>query len=110
MVLAAHQIGGLCQSPAAHGRRAHVPHRTLSARRLSAVVGDVIRAAEALGQRLHPRTAASLAELVRVMNCYYSNLAKLVSAGLLVSDTPKGPVRLQFSVESADELFPRLFG
>jgi Fic family protein len=27
-----------------------------------------------LGARLHPRTAASLASLVRVMNCYYSNL------------------------------------
>ena len=28
---------------------------------------------ETLG-RLHPRTAASLADLVRLMNCYYSNL------------------------------------
>lgn len=36
-------------------------------------------------------------------------LSKLVSAGLLVSDTPKGSVRLHFSVTSADELFPRLF-
>jgi Fic family protein len=27
-----------------------------------------------LGGRLHPRTAANLADLVRVMNCYYSNL------------------------------------
>lgn len=31
-------------------------------------------AASRLGARLHPRTAASLADLVRVMNCYYSNL------------------------------------
>ena len=31
-------------------------------------------AARELGARLHPRTAASLASLVRVMNCYYSNL------------------------------------
>ncbi len=30
--------------------------------------------ARQLGARLHPRTAASLASLVRVMNCYYSNL------------------------------------
>ena len=30
--------------------------------------------AEKLGNRLHPKTAASLADLVRVMNCYYSNL------------------------------------
>ena len=27
-----------------------------------------------LGARLHPKTAASLASLIRVMNCYYSNL------------------------------------
>ncbi len=31
-------------------------------------------AAEKLGNRLHPKTATSLADLVRVMNCYYSNL------------------------------------
>ncbi len=31
-------------------------------------------AAEKLGARLHPRSAAGLADLVRVMNCYYSNL------------------------------------
>lgn len=31
-------------------------------------------AAGSLGARLHPKTAASLAALVRVMNCYYSNL------------------------------------
>lgn len=31
-------------------------------------------AARQLGARLHPRTASSLASLVRVMNCYYSNL------------------------------------
>lgn len=31
-------------------------------------------AANALGGRLHPKTAANLADLVRVMNCYYSNL------------------------------------
>jgi Fic family protein len=31
-------------------------------------------AAGRLGTRLHPKTAASLAALVRVMNCYYSNL------------------------------------
>jgi Fic family protein len=37
-------------------------------------------------------------------------LNALVHAGLLTSDTPKSPVRLQFSVSSADVLFPRLFG
>lgn len=30
--------------------------------------------AATLGSRLHPSTVASLADLVRVMNCYYSNL------------------------------------
>ncbi len=31
-------------------------------------------AAAALSARLHPKTAANLADMVRVMNCYYSNL------------------------------------
>jgi Fic family protein len=43
-----------------------------------AALGDVVSALSAeaavLGTALHVRTAASLAELVRVMNCYYSNL------------------------------------
>ncbi len=38
------------------------------------LVADLSRAAGALGNRLHPRSAANLADLVRVMNCYYSNL------------------------------------
>lgn len=37
---------------------------------ISAITG----VAASLGSRLHPHTAASLASLVRVMNCYYSNL------------------------------------
>jgi Fic family protein len=32
-----------------------------------------------------------------------------IEAGLLASDTPKGPVSLRFTVESQDILFPRLF-
>jgi len=35
---------------------------------------EIAAAASRLGARLHPRTAASLAAAVRVMNCYYSNL------------------------------------
>ena len=31
-------------------------------------------ASAALGARLHPATAANLSDLVRLMNCYYSNL------------------------------------
>ncbi len=38
------------------------------------LLAEISTAAAALGARLHPRTAASLADLVRVMNCYYSNL------------------------------------
>jgi Fic family protein len=38
------------------------------------LVASLSGAAHTLGARLHPRSAASLAELVRVMNCYYSNL------------------------------------
>lgn len=35
---------------------------------------DIQREASRLGQGLHPDSAAELADLVRVMNCYYSNL------------------------------------
>ena len=36
-------------------------------------------------------------------------LADLIATGVLASDTAKGPVSLRFSVELAEELFPRLF-
>jgi Fic family protein len=38
------------------------------------LVAALSGAAQSLGSRLHPRSAAGLADLVRVMNCYYSNL------------------------------------
>jgi Fic family protein len=38
------------------------------------LIADLTSASERLGSRLHPYTAANLADLVRVMNCYYSNL------------------------------------
>lgn len=38
------------------------------------LVAAVARKSAALGDRLDPRTAASLADLVRVMSSYYSNL------------------------------------
>ena len=38
------------------------------------LVASLAAAASALGSRLHPRSAEGLADLVRVMNCYYSNL------------------------------------
>lgn len=41
---------------------------------ISDLIADLSTAAERLGGRLNRQTAASLANLVRVMNCYYSNL------------------------------------
>lgn len=38
------------------------------------LLAEVAAKGEALGQRLHPRTAESLADSVRIMNTYYSNL------------------------------------
>jgi Fic family protein len=38
------------------------------------VVAELSAAAATLGKTLHPRTAANLAGLVRIMNAYYSNL------------------------------------
>jgi Fic family protein len=37
-------------------------------------------------------------------------LKSVLDAGLLASDTLKGPVSLRFTIESAETLFPRLFG
>jgi Fic family protein len=37
------------------------------------VITELSAAAATLGRALHPRTAANLADLVRAMNCYYSN-------------------------------------
>ena len=38
------------------------------------VIAEVSAASATLGRALHPRTAANLADLVRLMNTYYSNL------------------------------------
>ena len=38
------------------------------------LVAEIAATSAGLGRALHPRTAANLADLVRVMNCYYSNL------------------------------------
>jgi Fic family protein len=42
--------------------------------RLADLISAITGTATTLGARLHPRSAESLADLVRVMNCYYSNL------------------------------------
>lgn len=41
---------------------------------LADLVVEIQQAADGLGRDLHPESAAELAELVRIMNCYYSNL------------------------------------
>ena len=41
---------------------------------ISDAVAELAAAAATLGNALHPRTAANLADLVRIMNTYYSNL------------------------------------
>jgi Fic family protein len=41
---------------------------------ISDVIAELAASSAVLGQTLHPRAAASLAELVRIMNTYYSNL------------------------------------
>lgn len=42
--------------------------------RLADLSVELQREADALGRNLHPDSAAELADLVRMMNCYYSNL------------------------------------
>jgi len=41
---------------------------------ISDVIADLASASATLGRAFHPRTAANLADLVRIMNTYYSNL------------------------------------
>lgn len=41
---------------------------------LADAVAELAAASASLGKALHPRTAANLADAVRIMNCYYSNL------------------------------------
>lgn len=36
-------------------------------------------------------------------------LSQLISAGLLISDTPRGPVRLSFPIEVVERWFPKLY-
>ncbi|WP_327754458.1 hypothetical protein VVT58_10150 [Sphingobium sp. SJ10-10] len=38
------------------------------------LIAEVAASAEGLGRSLHPKTASNLADLVRLMNTYYSNL------------------------------------
>ena len=42
--------------------------------KLAELIAELVAVSTTLGSALHPTTAGSLAELVRAMNCYYSNL------------------------------------
>ena len=64
-------------------------------------------ASAALGARLHPATAASLSDLVRLMNCYYSNLIEGHDtrprdiARALVGDLDEDEGRRDLQIEAA---------
>jgi Fic family protein len=69
--------------------------------------------ADALAQEVLRRGEVARGEAARITGRPERSarvvLGKLMDAGLLRSETPKGAVRLRFGVESAAELFPRLF-
>ena len=48
-------------------------------------VAELAASAATLGKALHPRTAGNLADLVRIMNTYYSNLSRVVTLGRATS-------------------------
>jgi hypothetical protein len=52
---------------------------------LADLIAELVGAASKLGARLHPTSATSLAELVRIMNCYYSNLMEGTTRDLTTS-------------------------
>ena len=74
---------------------------------LNDVVAELAAASSGLGARLHPTTAASLADLVRIMNTYYSNLIEghntrprdIVRA--LAGDFARDPERRNLQLEAA---------
>jgi len=93
----------------------------------------VSESAQAAG-RLHPLTEATLRDLLRTINSYYSNLIEghrthpidieramradyaaeparraLLAEGLLVCDSAKGPVRLGLPMAAVPYLFPGVF-
>jgi hypothetical protein len=78
------------------------PEETAEA--VSDAIADLVAAATRLGQALHPRTAANLADPVRIANTYYSNLIE----GHNTRPT-KGAVSLRFPADTLEALFPRFF-
>jgi hypothetical protein len=74
---------------------------------ISDVVAELAASSSALGHTLHPRTAASLAELVRIMNTYYSNLIEGHNtrprdiARALAGDLDRNAERRNLQIEAA---------
>lgn len=71
------------------------------------LVAEIAAASTALGRALHPKAAANLASLVRVMNCYYSNLIeghnthpRDIERGLK-GDLDEAPERRNLQLEAA---------
>jgi Fic family protein len=71
------------------------------------VIAELASAATSLGKGLHPATAAQLADLVRIMNTYYSNLIEGHNtqprdiARALSGDLDQNPERRNLQVEAA---------
>jgi Fic family protein len=74
---------------------------------LTDLVAELSSATENLGKGLHPATAAHLAELVRIMNTYYSNLIEghhtrpRDIARALEGDLDADPARRDLQIEAA---------
>lgn len=70
------------------------------------LIANLTTSSERIAGRLHPRTAASLAELVRIMNCYYSNLIEGHNTKprdierALADDLEKDELRRNFQIEA----------
>ncbi len=70
------------------------------------LIANLTTSTERIAGRLHPRTAASLAELVRIMNCYYSNLIEGHNTKpkdierALADDMEKDELRRNFQLEA----------
>ena len=70
-------------------------------------IAALASASAALGARLHPATAANLSDLVRLMNCYYSNLIEGHDTRLrdiaraLVGDLDEDEGRRNLQIEAA---------
>ena len=70
-------------------------------------IAALCSASAALGARLHPATAANLSDLVRLMNCYYSNLIEGHDtpprdiARALVGDLDRDEGRRNLQIEAA---------